>query len=802
MIAATSFSSNFPPPQKKPTTLTNTSTSLNYNTQFISLLLNCSSLQELHQLHAQFVKTGAINDSVLLTRLISLCSLLDFSNVEYIHRILFSVSNGNRIIWNSIFQEFSVSSVPEQSLLLFIKMIEGDKSSSVNSHVIPSILKACSRIMGASEGIQIHGICVKLNTMADSYVQNAMIQMYSKCGQLFEARQVFDKMPDKNVVSWNSIITCYAELGRWEDVKILFWLMVEESFLIPNSITLVKMISACTKSGDFEAGKWVHQYILENGIRVCLNLGNTLMNMYAKMGEMNEARRLFDQMWEQDVVSWTTLVSGYAGSGSLDVAREFFDRIPNRNVIAWNAMFAGYVSNGCFLEAVLLFRDMLVFSENPDRATILSVLAACVGLEDIFTARTIHGFVCKGGIDWTVDLVNCFIRMYTKCGSMYSAELLFKRMHMKNEITFTTMIVGYVQCGAEEVALEIFYKMPYKDIISWNALLAVLNQCSYFNEALSIFLDMLRANVRPNKLTLVSMLSACANAGAFDLGQWIHAYIDRNNIETDNHLLSSLIDMYAKCGSIEIAVELFAKVQNKDLLIWSIMIRGLAMNGHGNLALDLFEEMLQFGVEPDSITFIGVLSACSHAGLVDKGRHYFDMMTRLYKISPEAEHYSCMVDIFGRRGLLLEAKDFIEDIPRNCNEKAIWGALLGACRIHGNVELAKYAANHLLELDPNSSGGYVLLSNIYAETSNWNDVVEVRKLMKMKGVAKLPGCSCIELNGVVQEFFAGDISHPQCEQIYRILEELERHMGSTDSEYEYYSLDRLLCPQRCLKNWD
>ncbi|KAI3937290.1 hypothetical protein MKW98_001861 [Papaver atlanticum] len=252
------------------------------------------------------------------------------------------------------------------------------------------------------------------------------------------------------------------------------------------------------------------------------------------------------------------------------------------------------------------------------------------------------------------------------------------------------MIVGYVQCGAKEVALEIFYKMPYKDIVSWNALLAVLNQCSYSNEALSIFLDMLRGNVRPNKLTLVSMLSACANAGAFDLGQWIHAYIDRNNIETDNHLLSSLIDMYAKCGSIEIAVELFAKVQNKDLLTWSIMIRGLAMNGHGNLSLDLFEEMLQFGVEPDSITFIGVLSACSHAGLVDKGRHYFDMMTRLYKISPEAEHYSCM------------------------------------------------------------------------------------------GVAKLPGCSCIELNGVVQEFFAGDISHPQCEQIYRILEELERHMGSID----------------------
>ncbi|XP_026459488.1 pentatricopeptide repeat-containing protein At2g13600-like [Papaver somniferum] len=677
-------------------------------------------------------------------------------------------------------------------------MIEGDKTSSVNSHIIPSILKACSRIMGDSEGTQIHGICVKLNTLADSYVQNAMIQMYSKCGQLIDARQVFDKMPDKNVVSWNSIITCYAELGRWEDVKILFWLMVEESFLTPNSITVVKMISACSKSGDFEAGKWVHQYILENGIQVCLNLGNTLMNMYAKMGEIKEARRLFDQMSEQDVVSWTTLVTGYAASGSLDIAREIFDRIPNRNVIAWNAMFAGYVSNGCFLEAVLLFRDMLVSSENPDRATILSVLAACVGLEDIFTARTIHGFVCKGGIDWTVDLVNCFIRMYTKwqvwqhvlCDGFSNDvvvvvktgffSLLFKRMHMKNEITFTTMIVGYVQCGAKEVALEIFYKMPYKDIVSWNALLAVLNQCSYFNEALSIFLDMLRANVRPNKLTLVSMLSACANAGAFDLGQWIHAYIDRNNIETDNHLLSSLIDMYAKCGSIEIAVELFAKVQNKDLLIWSIMIRGLAMNGHGNLALDLFEEMLQFGVEPDGITFIGVLSACSHAGLVDKGRHYFDMMTRLYKISPEAEHYSCMVDNFGRRGLLLEAKDFIEDISRNCNEKAIWGALLGACRIHGNVELAKYAANHLLELDPNSSGGYVLLSNIYAESSNWNDVVEVRKLMKMKGVAKLPGCSCNELNGVVQEFFAGDISHPQCEQIYRILEELKRHMGSTD----------------------
>ncbi|OVA03477.1 Pentatricopeptide repeat [Macleaya cordata] len=639
----------------------------------------------------------------------------------------------------------------------------------VNSHVFPSILKACSRIIGISEGTQIHGSAIKLNTVADPYVQNGLIQMYSKCEKLFDARCLFDNMSDKTVVSWNTIITCYAELGRWDDVKNLFWSMVELSFSAPNSITLVKMISACTKSGDFEEGKWVHGYIEENGIGLSLNLGNSLMNMYAKIGEMSEAHRLFDQMFEQDVVSWTTLVSGYAGLGCLGPARELFDRMQCRSLEC----------DDCWLRL-----QRLVLGVKPDKA-IVSVLAACVGLEDLFTARVIHGYVCKGRTDWTNDLINSFIGIYTKCGSMDSAELLFKRMPIRNEIKCTSVMVGYAKCGAKEVALEMFNKMPYKDVVSWNALIAVFNQCNYFNESLSIFLEMLKAKVSPNNVTLISMLSACARVGALELGKWIHAYIGRNNIEMDNYLVSSLVDMYAKCGSIELAVQVFDKMHDKDLLTWSIMIGGLAMHGHGKLALELFEEMPEDGVKPDGITFIGVLSACSHAGLVNERRHYFDLMTQVYNLSPETEHYSCMVDLLGRRGLLREAKDFIDNIPRTSNGKSVWGALLGASRVHGNVELAKYTANQLLDVDPSSSGGYVLLSNVYADSSNWDDVGKVRILMKSKGISKLPGCSSIELHGVVHEFFVGDNCHPQCEQIYMMLNELEREIRWTDGEYKY-----------------
>lgn len=416
---------------------------------------------------------------------------------------------------------------------------------------------------------------------------------------------------------------------------------------------------------------------------------------------------------------------------------------------------------------------------KTDKATIVSVLSACARSGDLFNGKVIHGNITKMSINVTIDLLNSILGLYSKCGDMSSAELLFHKMGFRNEISWTLMVVGYVIPGAKETALDLFRQMPCKDVASWNALITALTRCNHFDEALDIFEDMQKMKVTPNCLTLVSMLSACARVGALELGKWIHVYIERNNVEMDAQLYSSLVDMYAKCGCIELSLDVFSKIPRKDILPWSTMIGGLAMHGHNKLALEFFRQMEDSGVQPDAITFVGVLSACSHAGLLEEGKYYFDLMTQTYGISPTAEHYGCMVDLFSRFGLLREAKGFIDRISISSNGQAIWGALLNACNIHGNIELAEYATSRLLEVDPASSGAYVLLSNVYAKASEWDKVGNLRNTMRRKGIEKVPGCSSIEINGVVHEFFVGNDSHPVTEDIYVMLHELERSKEAT-----------------------
>ncbi|XP_077240194.1 pentatricopeptide repeat-containing protein At3g22690-like [Tasmannia lanceolata] len=756
-------------------TITPNPPTFTYPNSFISLLQECSTIQHLHQIHAQMLKTGAINNPPHLIKLISFCSYSNSNTLEYALKIFSTLPYRNSIIWNTIIRGFSISSNPEKAIQLYSKLIE-QEPHFLDSYTIPSVLKACTRILALSEGTQIHGYVIKIEGGLDPFVQNTLMKLYSLCGRISSARRLFDKMRERNVVSWNCIIGGYAEMGCWEDVKSLFWLMVEEFGSVPSSITMMRMITACTRSGDYDSGRRIHRYIEENRIDLSLNLGNALVNMYAKFGEMDIALRIFDQLPDRDVVSWTTLISGYVGLGCLELARAIFDKMPARNVVAWNAMISGYVQNGSFQDAVSLFKEMLVSDLKLDKATFVSVLSACGLLGDLLMGRMVHGYIEKLGLDMTLDLVNSLLSMYSKCGNMDTAEWLFNQMTTRNEISWTLMMLGYVKCGAKDVAQEIFNEMPCKDVVSWNALISVFTQCNYFNEALGLFQEMQMSMVNPNGLTLVSVLSACATIGALELGKWIHTYIERNNIEMDVHLCSSLIDMYAKCGCIDLSLEVFNNMPNRDVLTWSTMIGGLSMHGRGNLALKLFKEMLEIGLQPDGIMFIGVLSACSHAGLVDEGRHYFNLMTQTYGISPEIEHYGCMVDLFGRRGLLIEAKELIESIPKTSNGAAIWGAFLGACRIHGNVELAEYATNHLLEVDPSNSGAYVLLSNVYAEASQWDGVGKVRNVMRGKGVQKAPGCSSIEVNGVVHEFFAGDFSHAQCKEISMLLDGMKKQL--------------------------
>ncbi|OAY79508.1 Pentatricopeptide repeat-containing protein, partial [Ananas comosus] len=661
-------------------------------------------------------------------------------------------------------------SEPERAILLFKRLVEHGPLS-LNPRCgsffffFPTVLKACAKIPAFSEGAQVHGIAVKLGVASDSYVQNALIGLYFGCGRSGDAHLLFEKMPERSAVSWSCVIGGYAELGLWEKVKSLFRTMVGEFRVAPNSVTLVRVVAACTKSRDFELGTKVRRYICEKGVSLGLNLGNGLVNMYAKMGVMEEAERLFRRMIERDVVTWTTLLAGYAAVRRIETAREVFDKMPHRNVVAWNAMLSGYVSNGCFEAAMLLYNEMLVLDVKPDKATMISVVSASARLGYVSIGKVIHGYICKAEMDKSLDLLHSILGLYTSCGDMNSAESLFNKLVIKSEISRTLMVVGHVKHGAVATALETFKQMPYKDIAAWNAMISALTKSGYFSEALGIFEEMQRMKVSPNQLTLVSTLTACAKVGALELGRWIHAYIERNKIEMDAQLGSSLVEMYAKCGCIDLALKVFNRMHVKDLLAWTTIISGLAMHGRSKLALEHFKDMEGNGIHPDAVTFIGVLAACSHGGLVEEGKHYFDLMTRRYGIHPTTEHYSCMVDLFGRGGLLNEAKHFIESMDFSANRKAIWGALLGACNLHGHIELAEYVTRKLIGDDPTHCGAYVLMSNVYAKESMWDGVKKMRNLMKREGVEKVPGCSWIELNGVVHEFFAGGAYHPECTEI-------------------------------------
>jgi len=320
------------------------------------------------------------------------------------------------------------------------------------------------------------------------------------------------------------------------------------------------------------------------------------------------------------------------------------------------------------------------------------------------------------------------------------------------------MLAGYTKAGELESARRLFFEMPQRDAVSWSTVIVGFTSNGHFDDACSFFRDLLTEGLKPNEATLTGILSACAQSGAFENGKILHGYIAKAGLTSIVAVTNALLDMYSRCGSIEMAHQVFIQEMSKrNVVSWTSMIAAFAMYGYGEKAIKLFREMEEFGTKPDGITFISVLYACSHAGLIDQGNDFFHRMEDDYRISPSIEHYGCMVDLYGRAGLLEEAYEFTIRMPIKPND-IIWRTLLGACSIHGNVKLAELVKQRLSELDPNDSSDYVLLSNIYAVAGKWKNVAEVRQSMSMQSIKKDPGWSSIEVDKVIYKFVASDES--------------------------------------------
>ncbi|KAG9442313.1 hypothetical protein H6P81_018167 [Aristolochia fimbriata] len=459
--------------------------------------------------------------------------------------------------------------------------------------------------------------------------------------------------------------------------------------------------------------------------------------------------------FDSDPFVENALVSAYGNGGELDFAFRVFYEITERDSITWTAIIDGCVKNGRALDSLKLFLGMRSSGVEPDGVTIAVVLSAIATVADVSFGKCVHGlYLARGKVNWDVYLGSALIDMYAKCGLCDDARKVFDEIPHRNVVCWSALIEGYVQSSRSKEALSVFQNMLFK------------------------------SEVKPNEATLVSVLGACSQMGALEQGRLLHAYAVESNLELNMSLGTSLIDMYAKCGSISESFMIFKALPRKDVYPWTAMITGLAMHGHGKRSLDLFSTMLSSGVQPNAVTFTGVLCACSHGGLVDQGRSYFYSMSSVYGIEPKMEHYGCMVDLLGRSGRLEEALSLIEGMPIE-PEPGIWGALFGACMIHKDFELGERIGKHLIKLQPRRSGRYALLANLYSMSQKWEEAASMRKLMKGKGVEKTPGCSWIEVNSIVHEFNAFDLSiNAHLKDIYLVLNRLNSQLKVLNCELD------------------
>ncbi|KAG6719410.1 hypothetical protein I3842_03G003700 [Carya illinoinensis] len=481
----------------------------------------------------------------------------------------------------------------------------------------------------------------------------------------------------------------------------------------------------------------------------------------------------------------TKIISFCAVSNRVDLthACQLFRQLPHRTTLVWNSMVRAFSERNEPLKALSLYKDMLESGFLPNNYTFSFLLRACADLSDVSLGLILHSQVIRLGWESYDFVQNGLIHLFATCNCMGAARKLFDGSVNRDVITWTALINGYVKGGLVRVAREFFDQMPEKNVVSWSAMINGYAQVGLFKEALELFNDMQVSGFRPNHASIVGALTACAFLGALDQGRWIHAYVDRNGMELDRVLGTALVDMYAKCGCIETARCVFDEMPNRDVFAFTSLISGLANHGLSTSAIELFIRMKSEGVIPNEVTFICVLSACSRVGLVDEGMRIFNSMSQFYGIEPGVQHYGCLVDLFGRAGMLKEAKKVVRAMPME-PDSYVLGALLNACRVHGDFELGKETVEHFVQQSLDHGGVHVLLSNMYASANKWDDVAKVRKGMEEKKVKKVPGCSLIEVDGVVSEFVAGDRSHLLMEKITLFSLGIDKHLKSLRHDHD------------------
>ena len=650
-------------------------------------------------------KTHLVSHVAMLEVNSQLKQLVKAGDLNAARRMFDKMPHRDEISWTNMISGYVNASDSCEALVLFSNMWV-QPGVRMDHFVLSLALKACALNMNLYYGELLHGYSVKSSFVNSVFVGSALVDMYTKVGKIQQGCRVFDEMPVRNVVSWTAVITGLVQAGYAKEGLVYFSEM-QRSKVEYDSYSFAIALKACADFGALNYGREIHAKTMKKGFNESSFVANTLATMYNKCGKLVYGMRLFEKMRTQDVVSWTTIITTLVQMGQEEHAIEAFIKMKESDV-------------------------------SPNEYTFAAIISGVANLAITECGEQLHAHVLRIGLVDSLSVANSIITMYSKCGQLTSASM-------------------------------VFHGMTRRDIVSWSTIIAAYSQGGYGEEAFEYLSWMRREGPKPNEFAFASVLSVCGSLAILEQGKQLHAHVLSIGLEHTAMIQSALINLYSKCGSIKDASKIFNVAENEDIVSWTAMINGYAEHGCSQKAIDLFVKIHTGGLKPDSVTFIGVLTACSHAGLVDLGFHYFNLMINEYRINPSKEHYGCMIDLLCRAGRLNDAERMIKSMPFQ-RDDVVWSTLLRACRLNGDVDRGIRAAEEILKLDPNCAGTHITLANIFASKGRLSESANVRKIMKSKGVIKEPGWSWIKVKNLLSAFVAGDRSHPQGEDIYCMLD--------------------------------
>eukprot|EP00257_Ricinus_communis_P021014 XP_015580395.1 pentatricopeptide repeat-containing protein At2g39620 [Ricinus communis] len=843
---------------------------------YLHLLCSCKDLNSILQIHARLIVSGQKKHPLTSIRLVK--SYLSFQKCDFSRFVFDSLPKPSVRLYNTMIQAYTNSKNYKEAIIMYHSIL--NKGLEPDKCTFTFVLKACTGGLEFKEGILIHRGIVFKGLESDVFVGTALVNMYSKMGDPQLAKGVFDKMPKRDVVTWNAMIFGLSHsVAPQEALKLVKSMQLAGQE--PDFVTIVNLVPAVSRLADIDACRSLHGYVIRRGFPAVFS--NGLIDMYSKCGDIYVACQVFELMQHTNDISWRTMMAGYAHNecffevldlfdymkknnfrlnkvsvasallaaadvrdsgrgkeicefarqqgidsdvsittammtmyakcGNLDKAKQLFQGLKVKDLVAWSAIIDALVQSRYAEDALSLFRDMQNDFLKANNVTLLSVLPACADLMSLRLGKSVHCYAIKADFDSDILIGTSLVSMYAKCGLFNSALTVFNRMPCEDIVTCNALINEYSQIGDPYHAMEVFHVVQIseilpdsrtmvcllsvcillhdleqgscihgliikfgfdshcnvknslidmyakcgslanaeflfkrteftKDEVSWNALIAGYVHNEHAKEAFSLFCQMKLEHFQPNLVTFVSVFPAVARLSALKEGMALHACIMRMGFQSNVLVGNCLIDMYAKCGQLHNSEHLFHEMKNKNAVSWNVMLAGYAVHGQGYHAIELFSLMQKSHIQADSLSFLSVLSACRHSGLIDEGRKIFDSMYKEHQLEPGLEHYACMVDLLGRAGLFDEILHLIKAMPLE-PDAGVWGALLGACKMHSNLQLAEFALYHLVKLEPENPTHHVVLANIYAKSGRWRDAGSTRSKIIKTGMKKSPGWSWV-----------------------------------------------------------